>query len=298
MRSKKFDEVKPYTYWIQNISTGIKYVGLRYRNIKKNRSPLEDFGIHYFTSGELKKEFKKYPENFKTKILYTYDNIEEAIAHELKLTSKAKDNNRYANIASYPHIVHTEEVRKKISLAQIGNKVNVGRKQTAEHVKNNLKARRHYKPSVETKRKIALALRGHKPSEEARKKMSLTRMGRKGTPWTEEQRKKQILSRLGKPLSEDHKRKLSLAKIGNKNRLGIKHPEEIKRKISLSLKGKPLSKEHKRKLKGRKQSKEHVEKRAKANKGKLKGRKQSAEHIRKRIEAKKSNSKNIPDFLK
>lgn len=285
MKSKKFDEVKPYTYWIQNISTGIKYVGLRYRNIRKNRSPKEDFGIHYFTSGELKKEFKQYPENFKTKILYTYDNIEEAIAHELELTSKAKDNNRYANIASYPHIVATEKVRKKISLSKIGNKINVGRKQTLEHVKNNLKARSHYKPSEETKKKIALSLTGKKHSAESKRKMSLSRTGKKGTPWTEEQRKKLIASKKGKKLSEEHRKKLSKAKIGNKNRLGIKHSEEIKKKISQSLIGNTYAK-------GMKQSEEHKRKIAEANKG----RKQSPEHVRKRIESKKN--KNIPDFLK
>ena len=88
MKSKKFDEVKPYTYWIQNISTGIKYVGLRYKNISLKKTPLEDFGIYYFTSGKLKKEFKQNPKKFKTKLLFTYDDIEEARKHEQELTKK------------------------------------------------------------------------------------------------------------------------------------------------------------------------------------------------------------------
>ena len=49
MKSKKFNEVKPYTYWIQRLSTGIKYVGLRFKNIKHNRTPIEDFGKYYYT---------------------------------------------------------------------------------------------------------------------------------------------------------------------------------------------------------------------------------------------------------
>jgi hypothetical protein len=88
MRSKKFNEVRPYTYWIKHLETGIKYVGLRYRNVKFKRTPLEDFGTCYFTTGKLKKQFKANPKSFKTKLLFTYDSIEEAIAHELELTKK------------------------------------------------------------------------------------------------------------------------------------------------------------------------------------------------------------------
>ena len=65
MRSKKFNEVRPYTYWIKHLETGIKYVGLRYRNVKFKRTPLEDFGIYYFTSGNLKEEFKENPKSFR-----------------------------------------------------------------------------------------------------------------------------------------------------------------------------------------------------------------------------------------
>ena len=147
MKSKKFNEVRPYTYWIQNIATGIKYVGLRYANVNKhNRTPLEDFGIHYFTSGKLKKDFKANPNSFKTKLLFTYDSIEEATAHELELTGKAKDNKRYANIRSYPSVSWTPEIRRKASLAKKGIK------QSEEH-KRNLseakKGKRHQKKQKE-----------------------------------------------------------------------------------------------------------------------------------------------------
>ena len=87
MKSKKFNEVRPYTYWIQNIATGIK-------------------------------------------LLFTYDGIEEATAHELELTGKAKDNKRYANIRSYPSVSWTPEIRRKASLAKKGIK------QSEEHKRN------------------------------------------------------------------------------------------------------------------------------------------------------------------
>jgi hypothetical protein len=55
MRSKKFNEVRPYTYWIKHLETGIKYVGLRYRNVKFKRTPLEDFGTSLFYDWKIKK---------------------------------------------------------------------------------------------------------------------------------------------------------------------------------------------------------------------------------------------------
>ena len=101
MKSKKFNEVRPYTYWIQDLETGMKYVGRRHHNIRLKRTPLEDFGIYYFTSGKkLKKKFKANRNGFKVKLLFTYDSVEESIAHELELTDKAKDNKRYANLVS------------------------------------------------------------------------------------------------------------------------------------------------------------------------------------------------------
>ena len=122
MKSKNFNEVRPYTYWIQDLETKIKYVWVRYQNIRLKRTPTEDFGIYYFTSGVLEVDFKANQKSFKKKLLSTYDSIEEAIANELELTSLAKGKKSYANIASYPHILATPEVRRKISKAQKGKK--------------------------------------------------------------------------------------------------------------------------------------------------------------------------------
>ena len=200
MKSKKFNEVRPYTYWIQDRETGVKYVGLRYFNIKLKRTPLNDFGIYYFTSGQkLKKEFKANPSNFKTKLLFTYDSIEEAIAHELELTDIAKDNKRYANLSSFPRFLYTPEVIQKMSEAQKGKK----RKPfTEEHKRKMSKARKNRPPH----------------SEETKKKMSESGKGKNN-------------SFFGIKHSEETKRKMSEA------RKGRKHSEEAKRKISEALKG-------------------------------------------------------------
>ena len=56
---KEFNKIKPYVYWIKNNITGIKYFGVRWGNINKNRIPIQDLGKKYFTSGTLRKDFKE-----------------------------------------------------------------------------------------------------------------------------------------------------------------------------------------------------------------------------------------------
>ena len=213
MKSKKFNEVRPYTYWIQDRETGIKYVGLRYRNIKFNRTPLNDFGIYYFTTGKLKKDFKANPNGFKIKLLSTYDSIEEAIAHELELTSLAKNKNSYANEASYPHILATPEIRRKISEA------NAGKKRSEEAIRKMSEAKKGKKLPEKHKRKISEGLKGKKPSEETKSKIGKANKGRES-------------SRKGVKLSEETKRKMSEAQKG------IKRSEEAIRKRVKAMTGK------------------------------------------------------------
>ena len=219
MRSKKFNEVRPYTYWIKHLETGIKYVGLRYRNIRKNRSPLEDFGVHYFTHGKLKEEFETNPNNFKTKLLFTYDSVKEAISHELELTKKIIKNNRYANIRSYPQAFATPEVRKKMAEAKKGKK------------------REPF--SKEHKRKISESNKGRIVSDETKKKLSEINKG------------KIISDKTRKKLSEAHQGKIRPSEIGRKIsevKKGKKHSEETKRKLSEVAKKIKISKETRRKM--------------------------------------------------
>jgi len=92
---------------------------------------------------------------------------------------------------------HTEESRKKMSLAKVG------------------------KPcSEENKKKISLANTGRPCSKETRKKLSLAMIG--STNW------------LGKHHTEETKQKISRAAMGNTRRLGHPHSEETLKKISIA----------------------------------------------------------------
>ena len=122
---KEFNKIKPYVYWIKNNITGIKYIGVRWKNVRLKKTPVQDFGKTYFSSGLLEKDFKKNPDNFRIKFLSTFDSVKEAVDFENKRTKKVYKNKRYANIASYPAIIneipprlgkkHTEQTKLKMS---------------------------------------------------------------------------------------------------------------------------------------------------------------------------------------
>jgi len=212
MSGKDFNSVKPYVYWIKNNITGIKYIGVRSANVKLNKTPVQDLGKTYFSSGKLKKEFKKNTNNFRIKLISTFNTIKEAIDFEKKQTKKIYKNKRYANIGSFPATDFTPEVLKKMSEAQ------KGKKHSEEH-----------------KRKISETLKGQKLSKERKEKIS---KANKGKIRSEKARKNVSKAKKGKKHSEEHKR----------NMTGKKRSEETKRKMSEAQKGHKASEETKRKM--------------------------------------------------
>ena len=121
MRKKEFDRAKPYVYLIKNKTTGLKYFGVRWVNIHKDRSPINDLGKEYFSSNpKLKKAFKKNPKNFEFKPIYTFDTKEEAIEYEIKFNKKIIKDKKWLNTSAFPQIIHTEQTKKKISKTKKG----------------------------------------------------------------------------------------------------------------------------------------------------------------------------------
>lgn len=92
--SKKFN----YTYQITELSTGLKYIGVRSSDIE----PSLDLGIHYFSSST-NKEFinnqKENPSNYKYEIINEFDNRLDAInnENELHLKYDVCRSNEYIN---------------------------------------------------------------------------------------------------------------------------------------------------------------------------------------------------------
>jgi hypothetical protein len=133
---------------------------------------------------------------------------------------------------------HSEEIKKKISLANKGKKLFP---LSEEHKRKISEANKGKKHSEEAKRKIGEASRGRKFSEEHRRKIKENHKGM-----------------LGKKLSEEHKKKISEALKGSKNpakRIEVRkklseinkgekhylwgkhHLEETKRKMSEAHRG-------------------------------------------------------------
>ena len=103
---KEFNKVKPYVYWIKNNNTGIKYFGVRWGNINKNRTPVQDLGKTYFSSGVLAKDFKKNPDNFRIKLISTFDTKEEARDYEHRQNKK----NILIYLIGEPHYSRPEQI--------------------------------------------------------------------------------------------------------------------------------------------------------------------------------------------
>ena len=97
MKAKLFNSVKAYGYYLVRKSDQLKYVGVRYANVKLNLTPSEDFGKVYFTSGKLKKEFKKNPESFEFRLCYTFDTLEEMWEWEKRVTMRVYKKPDWAN---------------------------------------------------------------------------------------------------------------------------------------------------------------------------------------------------------
>lgn len=240
MRSKRFNEVKPYTYFIIRKVDGKKYHGVRYRN---KVSPKEDFAIKYFGSSKTNicKEFKKNPNRFRFRLSWTFSNEKEAIKYETLVNKRIYKREDWANKAAYPAILIDDEVKSKISNATKGTRIGKNNtfygKSHSNKTKKMIsltKKKMNLKLSDYQKKKIIESNKTRVYSKATLKKLSRINKGRK---WSKEIRKKMSEGSMGKVLSEETKRKISLKVKGIKNPMfGKTHSKEARRRISLAAK--------------------------------------------------------------
>lgn len=115
MKSRNISQIKPYAYFITRLADDMKYVGIRLANVKYNRTPEEDFGKYYFTSGDFKEEFKKFPDRFKIRICYCFDSNEEAARWEYGVLLKIFKRPSWANKTAAFKYTDFSKVSPKIS---------------------------------------------------------------------------------------------------------------------------------------------------------------------------------------
>ena len=241
MRSKKFNQIKPYTYFLIRKSDGCKYHGVRWGNKK---SPIEDIGKIYFTSSKnIKDEFRISPKSFIVKLKWTFESIHEAREYETKVNKKIYKKEDWLNKNAFPAIYNAIPTR-------LGQKQSTEtRKKMSDWQKKNhpMRGKKH---TLESKRKISLAGLGKKHSDESKDKMSKNRKGKycgkdhknfgkklnknhpfvlackmkKGVPLNDDTKAKISLAHTGKIISLKTRRKHSKNNIGSGNPMhGKKH---------------------------------------------------------------------------
>ena len=193
----------------------------------------EDKTPYYIGKGKGNRAYKKKrgkinPPKDKSRIIFLKQNLTEAEAfkHEIYMIGVfgRKDlgtgilHNRTDGGDGTSGWVPSEETRRKMSEALIGNTYMVGKTL-----------------SEETKRKMSDTRKGKTHSEETKRKQS---EAQKGKIRSEEHRRKLSEVNKGKTLSEETKRKMSNAQKGEKSHFyGKTHSEETRRKISEAQKG-------------------------------------------------------------
>lgn len=175
--------------------------------------------------------YKAYPNDNKLALAYWWMSNNSKVFHK-----RDKINSR-----SY------DRAKKALSVAQMGNKYNVGRKCSEETKKKIGLGNKGKKISDEVKRKIRELQTGRIISVETRRKLSNSHVGHSVTQATREKIRSALV---GKSLSLEHRKKLSISHMGNKSGLGYKHTNNARLKMSIAAKRlrKPLSEETKKKI--------------------------------------------------
>ena len=214
-----------YIYVATNTVNGKKYVGKTVHSVSRrrfNHKLLASKGsTNVFHLAIIKYGFKR----FSWKVVF--EHADEQALHEaeiafiLRLRTKIPHGyNMTDGGEGISGMTHSEEARKKIRTAAMGNQRWLGRKLTEEH-KQKLRASNLGKHA------------GARHNEEAKRKIAEAGLGRvpwcKGKKLSEKTKRKMSESHKGKVFSEEHK--LNLRKNHAKAMLGRKHSEETRAKM-------------------------------------------------------------------
>lgn len=244
MRHKKIDQVYAYTYCIKNKITGQKYHGVRYANIKLNKTPIEDFANIYFSSGKLAEDFRNNSTNYRYRICLTFDSIEEALAHESLVNTKLMHLSDWEVWNNSKAIVYkvSPSLGRKVKGTAIADKISKSNsgKIRSDKVKNNNSLKQksrvlrgmHYWQTKTHASKTSIRMKKDNPSkkglsEEHKKKISISQKGIPKGPQSEQHRLNSSLAHKGHipwnkglsgvtKVSDETKQKMRESKLGKK----------------------------------------------------------------------------------
>lgn len=213
--------MKEYTVYMHIAPNGKKYIGITKRN------PNIRFGMNgqnYKKDTHFGRAIEKYGwDSFEHIILESNLSEEDAKRREKELIESYKTYDSefgYNMTLGGEGNIPTQETRKKLSRAQMGNKKALGRKY-----------------STEQRRILSESQKGRTFTEETKKKMRNAAMGKTISPETKEKISKSLIGNkrsLGYKHDELFKEKISKSLIGNTRCLGYKHTDETRQKMSES----------------------------------------------------------------
>jgi hypothetical protein len=225
-----------YIYRITNKVENKHYYGFR----KTKSKPIEDLGIHYFSSSR-DKEFisdqKQNPQHYRYKIIKTYKTRDDALRHEILLHEKfdVAANHSFYNIAKQTSIgfstagsTISEEHKRKISEA--GKRRVYGPTSEETRRKQSEAAKQRGPVSDETRMKLSAIHKGREFTKERCENISKAKRGNPGTPIPDEVKKKMSESHKGKVFSDDHKNNIAKSAKTRPPR-SIEHRKNLSRSI-------------------------------------------------------------------
>lgn len=202
--------ISPYVYKITDKETGEFYIGYRTSNVRLNRTPEEDFLIHYFSSGVLKEKLIQNINRFEGNIIFKFADADVCYWYEQLLIKENSSNVKCLNGNYLDPDSNTKKFCRSGSSGWNKGKT----------------------LSEETRKKMSESQTGRKLSEKSKEKMSMAKRGR---TLSQETIEKIRASNIGRVLSQE-----SIEKIRASN-TGKKRSKETIEKMSSSMKGKPWS---------------------------------------------------------
>lgn len=252
MKHKLFNSIFPYTYYLKNKITGKKYHGVRWGNLKSQRTPNDDFGKYYFTSGKMSKEFKQNKDLFEYRLCWTFDTKEEAQEYESKINTRLMYKNDWEvwnNSKAIINLINPRqgvvikgtETAYKISAANKGKKRTEKIKQkNSEIQKQKVEDGTHIWKSKDHSINTSKRMKENNPSkngltENHKIKIGLTQKGVPKGPQSEQHRINNSFAHIGQtpwnkglktgPVSEETRKKHTLARTGKKRGKYTLHKE-------------------------------------------------------------------------
>ena len=205
MIGKEFNKIRPYCYVVTRLSDNKKYFGVRWANVKKRRTPINDFGKYYFSSQkEIKSQFKKDPKKFKFKLEATFSSIEEAREYEANKNKKLIKDPNWLNLQAFPAIINETNPNQ-------GNKWSTEiKRKISEKIKKGFESGRIHPHKGKTREQIFSKEGLKRIGESTRKRWE---KGLIKPPPTFHGKEHPLF---GKPRSKETKLKMSLANTGKK----------------------------------------------------------------------------------